>query len=180
MNFKITDKSWQFLKYCISGGFGIIIDIFVFFVLVTFFNIEYLISNLISFSLGTIVCFYMQKNWTFQYTSNKMFQFYSKYLLSIGVIFLLNNALLITGVKIIHLEEIQAKFFQIFLSAIMGYLISKNFVFAKKRVIESWVYILILWIQKKKNTCIFLHFYPKTVTMGSYLKKIDVVWIIIY
>lgn len=132
MKSKRMGISRQFLKYCISGGFGIIIDFFVFFILVTFLNIEYLISNLISFSLGTIVVCYVQKNWTFQYTSIEKFQFYSKYLLSIGIIFLLNNILLISGVKIIHLGEIQAKFFQIFLSPIMGYLIQKTFVFTKK------------------------------------------------
>ena len=134
MKFKRMCISMQFLKYCISGGFGIIIDFFIFFVLVTFFNIEYLISNLISFSLGTIFVCYAQKNWTFQYTTNENIQFYSKYLLSIGIIFLLNNVLLISGVKIIHLGEIQAKFFQILFSPFLGYLIQKRYVFEKKNI----------------------------------------------
>ncbi len=74
----------------------------------------------------------MQKNWTFQYISNNNLHLYSKYLLSIGIIFLLNNVLLIFFVEQIHLGEIQAKFFQIILCSIAGYSIQKTFVFTKQ------------------------------------------------
>ena len=132
MKFEIRDISRQFFKYSISGGIGAIIDFSLFSLLVTFFPIGYLISNLISFSLGTIVVCYMQKNWTFQYISNNNLHLYSKYLLSIGIIFLLNNVLLIFFVEQIHLGEIQAKFFQIILCSIAGYSIQKTFVFTKQ------------------------------------------------
>ena len=62
------DVSREFLKYCISGGIGAVIDFSLFSLLVMFSQIGYLLSNLISFSLGTIVVCYMQKNWTFQGT----------------------------------------------------------------------------------------------------------------
>ena len=131
MKSKIMDISRQFFKYCISGGIGAVIDFSLFSLLVTFFHVDYLISNLISFSLGTIVVCYMQKNWTFQYKSNKRIQLYSKYLLSIGIVFIINTLLLIWGVEIIHLGEIEAKLVQVILSSIIGYLIQKNFVFTK-------------------------------------------------
>jgi putative flippase GtrA len=73
----------------------------------------------------------MQKNWTFQYKSNKQITLYSKYLLSIIFLFLINNVLLIIGVEIIQFGEIEAKIFQVILNAIVGYLIQKKFVFAK-------------------------------------------------
>lgn len=120
----------RFIRYCISGGTGAIIDFLVFSVLVTFFQVQYLISNLISFSLGTIVVCYLQKNWTFQYTTEKQFQLYSRYLLSIGFVFAINNVLLFWGVEIIHLMEIDAKVFQLLLSSIIGYVIQKRFVFS--------------------------------------------------
>jgi len=131
MNTNIPGYIVQFLKYCVSGGIGAITDFFIFSVLVTFFQIPYLISNVFSFCVGTIVVCYMQKNWTFQYKSNKRIQLYSKYLLSIGIIFLINTFLLIWGVEIIHLGEIEAKLVQVILSSIIGYLIQKNFVFTK-------------------------------------------------
>jgi len=136
MKSKIMDISRQFFKYSISGGIGAVIDFSLFSLLVAFFHIDYLISNLISFCLGTIVVCYMQKNWTFQYISHNNLQLYSKYLLSIGIIFLLNNILLIFFVEQIHLGEIQAKFFQIILCSIIGYSIQKTFVF-KKQISES-------------------------------------------
>jgi len=131
MKSKIMVISRQFFKYSISGGIGAIIDFSLFSLLVTFFHIDYLISNLISFSLGTIVVCYMQKNWTFQYNSHNNLQLYSKYLLSIGIIFLLNNILLIFFVEQIQLGEIQAKVLQIILCSILGYIIQKTFVFKK-------------------------------------------------
>ena len=133
MKSKIIDTTWQFLKYCISGGIGAGIDFSLFSLLVTFFHIEYLISNVISFSLGTIVVCYMQKNWTFQYSSNDKAQLYSKYLLSIGIIFLLNTLLLIFFVEQFHFGEIPAKFSQVILSSVIGYLVQKSFVFTERK-----------------------------------------------
>jgi putative flippase GtrA len=123
----------QFLKYCISGGIGIVIDFSVFSLLVSFFQVPYLISNAISFSLGTIIVCYIQMNWTFQFKSNKNIILYTKYLLSIVIVFLFNNFLLVCGVEIIHLGEIEAKIFQVMVSSVIGYLIQKNFVF---RILE--------------------------------------------
>jgi len=122
----------QFLKYCISGGIGVIIDFFVFSALVTFFQMQYLISNVFSFSLGTIIVCYMQKNWTFQFKSNKWIELYSKYLMSIGIVFIINTLILIWGVELIHFGEIEAKIVQVILSTVIGYLIQKNFVFTNR------------------------------------------------
>ncbi len=121
----------QFCKYCISGGIGAVIDFSFFSLLVTFIHIDYLIANLISFSLGTIVVCYMQKNWTFRYTSERKIQLYSKYILTIGIIFLLNTFILVFLIETIHLGEIQAKIVQIIFSSITGYLIQKNYVFKR-------------------------------------------------
>jgi len=119
----------QVLKYCISGGIGVIIDFLIFSVLVTSLQVQYLISNLISFSLGTLIVCYLQKNWTFQYDTEKKFELYSRYLLSIGFVFVINNILLIMGVEIIHLTELNAKIFQLIFGTFIGYVIQKRFVF---------------------------------------------------
>ena len=79
---------------------------------------------------------YMQKNWTFQYKSNKRIQLYSKYLLSIGIVFTINTLILIWGVEIINLGVVYAKLVQVILSSIIGYLIQKNFVFTKSDNID--------------------------------------------
>jgi putative flippase GtrA len=129
MSEKISHTIVQFLKYCISGGTGAIIDFVVFSVLIALFFTPYLIANAVSFSLGTVIVCYMQKNWTFRYKSIEQIHFYSKYLLSIGMIFLINTILLILGIEILHLVEINAKFLQVILSSIIGYIIQKNVVF---------------------------------------------------
>jgi putative flippase GtrA len=107
------------------------LDFLIFSALFTFFKIPYLITNVISFSIGTIIVCYLQKTWTFRYKSKKRINFYLKYLFTIGVIFIINSILLIFGVEIIHLGEINSKLIQVILSSIIGYLIQKNFVFNK-------------------------------------------------
>lgn len=119
----------RFFKYCISGGIGAGIDFSLFSILVIIFHAGYLLSNCISFSIGTIIVCYLQKNWTFQHQSRGSITLYSKYIVSIGAIFLLNNVLLVFFIECLCLGDISAKFLQIIISPIIGYWIQRSFVF---------------------------------------------------
>lgn len=120
----------QLCKYCISGGIGVVIDFSLFSVLVIFFQIVYYIANIISFCSAIIVVCYLQKNWTFQYKSENHLRLYTKYMISILLIFIVNNILLIYAIEILHLGEIPAKSYQLIISSILGYYIQKKFVFS--------------------------------------------------
>jgi len=55
----------QYLKYCIVGGTGVVINFSILYSLTTFLDIHYLISNI--FAIGTAMTsnFILNRNWTF-------------------------------------------------------------------------------------------------------------------
>jgi putative flippase GtrA len=122
----------KYFKYCFVGGIGSILDFCLFSIFIIFFNLNYLISNVFSFSIGTIVVCYLQKNWTFKYENKDDPTLYLRYLLSIGVTYLFNTAILIILIQYINLNTIFSKLIQIVLSAFLGYIIQNSFVFKQK------------------------------------------------
>jgi len=119
----------KYIKYCIVGGTGSILDFAIYTLLIIFFNLNYLVANIFSFSVGTIVVCYLQKNWTFKYENKKDRTLYIRYLLSIAIVYLFNNLLLIILISGLNISSIFAKVIQSGLSAILGYITQKTFVF---------------------------------------------------
>ena len=119
----------QLCKYYISGGIGFVIDFSLFSTLVIFFQMIFYIANIISYFSGVIVVCYLQKNWTFHYESKSNLQLYIKYILTIFLVFIINNILLVYCIGILHINNIPAKFGQLIISSIFGYYIQKKFVF---------------------------------------------------
>jgi putative flippase GtrA len=120
----------RFIKFCFSGGIGMIIDFSLFSALTYFINISYMVSNIISFSLGTIVVCYLQKNWTFKYHSKGDVMLYVRYMASVLFTFLFNTAILFILISMLSMEPINSKIIQVSLSVIFGYLMQRYFVFA--------------------------------------------------
>jgi len=68
----------KFVKYMGVGVIGTLVDLAVLFSLVDFFSVYYLYGNIISYSVGTIVNFFLNKRYTFNNTYKKVhFQFLS-------------------------------------------------------------------------------------------------------
>jgi putative flippase GtrA len=119
----------RFIKYCVSGGIGIIIDFSLFSAQILFTNNSYIISNIISFSLGTIVVCYLQKNWTFKYDSKDDMMLYVRYMIVILVTFLFNTVVLFILIRIVLIDPINSKTIQVTLSTFFNYVMQKHFVF---------------------------------------------------
>lgn len=119
----------RFIKYCVVGGIGVIIDFFLFSALILFTNNSYIISNIISFSLGTIVVCYLQKNWTFKYDSKGDMMLYVRYMAAILFTFLFNTAVLFILIRIVLIDPINSKIIQVTLSTVFNYIMQKHFVF---------------------------------------------------
>ena len=119
----------QVCKYGIAGGIGACIDFGLYSLIISFTSINFLIANAISFSLGTLAVYYLQKNWTFQYQSEKNAFLFTKFVSVVIVTYLLNNLILIICVEFLHMNPIIAKVVQIIISFIWGYTSNKKFVF---------------------------------------------------
>ena len=123
---------FKYLKYCIVGAIGAILDFSIFTLLVECFLINYLISNIISISIALITVYYLQKNWTFQYipkTGSKTFQ---RYLVSVAITYIFNNLVLVILIGFFGYDPIISKIIQIFISTLWGYGLTNYFVFCEK------------------------------------------------
>jgi putative flippase GtrA len=120
---------YQFFKYGIAGGIGAGIDLGLYTIIITFIPLNYLLTNTVSFSIGTLVVYSLQKKWTFQYQNQKNAFLFTKFTSVVVITYLLNNLILIICVELFQLSPIVSKFIQIFLSFLWGYIINKKFVF---------------------------------------------------
>ena len=119
----------QLCKYGISGGIGACIDFGLYSLFISFTALNYLTANAISFSLGTLAVYYLQKNWTFQYQSEKNVVLFTKFVSVVIVTYIFNNLILVLCIEFLHMGPIIAKVVQILISFIWGYTINKAFVF---------------------------------------------------
>ncbi len=122
----------KYFKYCAVGGLGVVIDFTIFASILYTNHINYLISNIVSFTCATSIVCYLQKNWTFQYHTNKKLDMHGRYLFSILIIYIFNNILLIIFIELLHIGQLNSKVMQILLSSIIGYFIQNFFVFNKE------------------------------------------------
>jgi putative flippase GtrA len=120
---------YQLCKYGIAGGIGAGIDLGLYAIIITLTPLNYLLANAISFSLGTLVVYFLQKDWTFQYQEDKNVRLFSRYISFVAITYLLNNIILIICIELLHITPILSKVFQILISFFWGYTISKMFVF---------------------------------------------------
>lgn len=129
--FLFNKEGFQFLKYGMTGGIGACIDFGLYSLFVNICALNYLFANAISFSLGTLFVFFIQKNWTFKFHTEKNAILFSKFLLVVLGTYLFNNVMLIFFVELLRFNLIISKVFQIFLSFLWGYFMNKKFVFKK-------------------------------------------------
>lgn len=133
MNSELKSRINQYLKYCMVGGMGVIIDFSLFTVSVNFFQINYIIANIFSISVALILVYFLQKNWTFQYHIKEKTKTFQRYLISVALTYLFNSGILIIFVEFFKFDVIHSKAIQVILSTLLGYVLTNYFVFVQIR-----------------------------------------------
>ena len=128
----LLGKYHKYLKYCVVGGLGALVDFSIYTVLVKYLSVYYIISNIISISVALVIVYYLQKNWTFQYKSVSNNRTFARYLLSVLLTYFLNNVVLFILVELFKYGTIESKIIQIILSTVWGYCLTNFFVFNQK------------------------------------------------
>ena len=129
---KIHKSVIKYCKYCAVGVIGAVIDFSIYTLLVKYFLVNYLAANIFSISVALIVVYYLQKNWTFQYVARDKSKTFQRYLASVAITFILNNAVLFCLVGILGYDAIISKIIQIILSTFWGYALTNFYVFSKR------------------------------------------------
>lgn len=121
----------KYLKYCLAGGAGAAVDFILYSSIIYTINLNYLVSNIFSFTFATIVVYFLQKNWTFQYATDKSLDTFNRFLQIVVITYILNNILLIIGIELLGIGLLISKVIQITLSLAWGYYANNFYVFNK-------------------------------------------------
>lgn len=136
---KIVNKPnfLEFVKYCIVGGTGTIIDVGLYTILTRIFGLYYIYATSISVFIAIFNNFLLNKHWTFKKgRSGQAKKEYFKFLIVSLVNYFLHLGIMYSIVEFTHLENIFgrnedfiAKFIAIFIITISNYLGNKYWTF---------------------------------------------------
>ncbi|MFC1622522.1 GtrA family protein [Patescibacteria group bacterium] len=123
----------QFIKFCIVGTIGAIIDIGGLYLLVEFLNIHYLLAATVSFILAVINNYFLNKYWTFKNSEKKHAkQFTSFVLVSIAGL-LINLSIMYIMVDILSSWYIFAKIIASIIVLFWNFLMNKHITFKSNK-----------------------------------------------
>jgi putative flippase GtrA len=123
----INNKS-QILKYGIFGGFIALIDFSIYKLLIQYFDVKYIISNILSINFGILTSYVLNMRFTFKlndYFSKRFFKFYSVGLLGLFI----STTFLYIFINILKIDKIISKIIIIGIVAIVQFIINKFYTF---------------------------------------------------
>jgi putative flippase GtrA len=126
----MTEKLFKLVRYVISGGTAATVTIASIFIFTHYFQIWYLASSVISYSLGFIVSFSLQKFWTFK--SHSLIRWRDELAIYsfIFVINILVNSTIIYGlVEFLSIHYLIAQIISGAILALVNFFLYKHYVF---------------------------------------------------
>lgn len=111
----------QVTRYILVGGTCASIEFSVFSILVLHFKVYYLISNIIAFFIAFLIGFWLQKHWTFKNYEKKYTEQIAKFLIVVGIGFLINNFLVYLFIGVLGLHIFIGKALELFLVFFWNY-----------------------------------------------------------
>lgn len=115
------------LKFGTVGVFNTLIT-FICYSILIYFGLNYLLSNIIGYSLGVLNSFYWNKNWVFKVSNNqskRFLKFIIVNLITLGC----NTFLLFLFVEYIHLNELIANGLAICVGLVINFILNKIWTF---------------------------------------------------
>jgi len=137
LKIKISPTLWEFIKYCIVGGTGTIIDVGIYTVLTRIFHFYYILATGISVFIAIFNNFLLNKHWTFKKgKSGRTTKEYLKFFIVSVINYFLHIGIMYSIVEFTKLESIVgnyedfiAKFIAIIIITISNYIGNKYWTF---------------------------------------------------
>ncbi len=102
---------WQrFLKFLITGGMALLIDVTLYFLLTRFGGLYYLLARTLSLGVAIVWSFQLNRHWTFQATEGNVRTQAVKFLVVIISTSLLSLGLMHIGVALLHFYDLLVLF----------------------------------------------------------------------
>ena len=124
---KIVNENIQFIKFSIIGVSNLSITLITYYFLI-FFNINYQISNILSFLLGSINGYYWNKKWVFQVRKEiktSILKFYISYMAT----WFLSAIFLYIWVEVFTVSKSIAPIINVLVITPINYILNKKWTF---------------------------------------------------
>lgn len=118
----------QILKFGVVGGIAFIIDYGIFTLLSQVFNIHYLISSIISFSVSVIFNYIMSIKWVFDVNKKQTTKDFIVFIILSVIGLGLNSLIMYISVDLINIHELISKIIATFIVMIYNFITRKIFV----------------------------------------------------
>jgi len=126
--FKIYKKYEEIINYLIFGVLTTIVSILSY-ALFRFFNINYIISNILSWIISVTFAFITNKIYVFKSKENKILNEAIKFYLSRITSLLIELVIMYLAVDILNINDMISKIIVQFIVIVLNYIFSKIFVF---------------------------------------------------
>lgn len=123
----------RFLKYGLVGCTGLIVDMGIFYVLHEMFEVNYIVTNIISSTFGVINNFMLNSLITFKVKDKLLIRFASFYLIAL-VGMALSSGLLVLMIDGLKMDSMLAKMISVLIVALFQYFLNKKLTFGEHRI----------------------------------------------
>ena len=118
-------------RFALVGAFGSVLNYLTFYILLTYFNLHYLIAGVFGFLLPVPIVYFINNRWTFE-SSVDHARGLSAYAMSNAIALLSNFMTQILVREVFGIPERFTQLFGIFVSAVVNFILAKFFVFKEK------------------------------------------------
>lgn len=97
---------WKLMKFVITGGIALVIDIAIYYWLTRYGGVYYLLARTLSLGVAILWNFSINRYWTFQATEGKVSRQALRFILVILSTSLLSLGMMKVGVSILHFHDL--------------------------------------------------------------------------
>jgi len=121
-----------FIKYIIAGGTAAVINLSCLYLFTEYANLLYVYSSMISYSIGVLLAFMLQKFWTFRDGDlSRLRRQFTLYAIVAVVNFFLNPIILAFLVELVGWWYMVSQTITLFILAVISFVINKTVTFRK-------------------------------------------------
>lgn len=137
--FQLLNKHKTVVKYVLAGGTAVVVNLSLLYLLTELFEIWYIISSIIAFSISLLTGFVLQKFWTFRDNNARRFKRQLAMYITVGILnLILDPVLLYALVETFGIWYVLAQLLVMAVLAIESYLINRFITFKKDIPHESF------------------------------------------
>ena len=132
----LIKKFIQFVKFSFVGAINTITSLCIYYVMI-YFNINYMISTVVSYLGSSIIGYILNRFWVFQVKKTKLFYSMVKYYVVYGTSLLINMGCMYLYIQILGLSEMISPILTLCVTIPFNFVFSKLWTFRDKNKVST-------------------------------------------